>query len=65
MTPPTTTAANSAEGLLDRIALKSLEALDPCLTRESVVRIVKDIYRLAAPPLNDDGQEQDGESNSV
>jgi hypothetical protein len=48
MAPPTT--AETSEDLLDRIALKALQALDPALTRESVIRMVKEIYRIAAPP---------------
>jgi hypothetical protein len=58
MVPPTT-AARNAEDLLDRVALKCLEALDPCRTRESVVQMVKDIYDIAAPPPDDDDNDED------
>jgi len=44
MAPPT---KESAEQTLERIAEMCMEALDPCLSRETLARCVKDIWILA------------------
>jgi hypothetical protein len=56
-----TQETQSAEQTLDQIATACLMALDPALTREQLVRRVKDIFRMATP--RGDGMDLDDEDN--
>jgi hypothetical protein len=56
------------ESRLDRIAGMCLDALDPIMTREAVVQMIKDIYIVATPDDEDDEDddaEQDLERENV
>jgi hypothetical protein len=57
-----TTTSESAEDILFKIAVMCLEALDPCLTRETLAQRMKDIYILA--DRSDDDDSDSGKDNT-